>query len=48
MLFQAVDDLLDGDGYAARLGADGARSLADDAADRAHARLTRSPPTRLC
>jgi geranylgeranyl diphosphate synthase type II len=39
MLFQAVDDLLDGDGYAARLGADGARRLADDAADRAHARL---------
>src|SRR6187551_1060580 len=39
MLFQAVDDLLDGDGYAARHGADGARRLADDAADRAHARL---------
>ena len=39
LLFQAVDDLLDGDGYAARLGDDGARALADGAAERAHARL---------
>jgi geranylgeranyl diphosphate synthase type II len=40
LLFQAVDDLLDGDGLAARLGAEGARSVADSAAERAHARLT--------
>jgi geranylgeranyl diphosphate synthase type II len=39
LLFQAVDDLLDRDGLAARLGADGARSVADGAAERAHARL---------
>ena len=39
LLFQAVDDLLDGDGLAARLGADGARALADAAAERAHACL---------
>jgi geranylgeranyl diphosphate synthase type II len=39
ILFQAVDDVLDGDGYAEELGADGARRLARDAADRAHARL---------
>jgi geranylgeranyl diphosphate synthase, type II len=39
LLFQAVDDLLDGDGYAAAHGADEARRLADDAAGRAHARL---------
>jgi hypothetical protein len=39
LLFQVVDDLLDGDGFAARLGEDGARSLADDAADRARACL---------
>jgi geranylgeranyl diphosphate synthase type II len=39
LLFQAVDDLLDGDGLAARLGADGARAVADGAAERAHASL---------
>jgi geranylgeranyl diphosphate synthase, type II len=39
VLFQAVDDVIDGDGYAAELGADGARSVAADAARRAHARL---------
>jgi geranylgeranyl diphosphate synthase, type II len=39
VLFQAVDDVIDGDGYAAELGADGARSVATDAARRAHARL---------
>jgi geranylgeranyl diphosphate synthase type II len=43
VLFQAVDDLLDGDGSAARLGDDGARALADDAAERAHARLAEVP-----
>jgi len=43
LLFQAVDDLLDGDGYAARLGEDGARALADEAALRAHARLAEVP-----
>ena len=40
-LFQIVDDLLDGDGYAARLGEDEARRLAGEAADRAHERLER-------
>ena len=39
MLFQAVDDVIDGDGYAAELGADGARVVAADAARRAHDRL---------
>ncbi|HEX2303890.1 MAG TPA: polyprenyl synthetase family protein [Gaiella sp.] len=39
LLFQAVDDVIDGDGYAAQLGADGARGVAADAARRAHARL---------
>jgi geranylgeranyl diphosphate synthase type II len=39
VLFQAVDDVLDGDGYAAELGPDGARRVADEAAQRAHARL---------
>jgi hypothetical protein len=40
LLFQAVDDLLDGDGLASRLGTEGARAVADGAAERAHARLT--------
>jgi geranylgeranyl diphosphate synthase, type II len=35
LLFQVVDDLLDGDGYAERLGPDQARRLADDVAARA-------------
>jgi geranylgeranyl diphosphate synthase type II len=39
LLFQVVDDLLDGDGYAERLGADGARALADEVSSRAAARL---------
>jgi geranylgeranyl diphosphate synthase, type II len=43
VLFQAVDDLLDGDGFAARLGDDGARALADEAAERAQARLIDVP-----
>ena len=38
-LFQVVDDILDGDGFAARLGIEGARRLADDAAERARERL---------
>jgi len=39
LLYQVVDDILDGDGFAARLGAEGARRLADDAAERARERL---------
>jgi geranylgeranyl diphosphate synthase type II len=39
LLFQVVDDILDGDGYVLEIGADGARRLADDAAARAQARL---------
>jgi len=39
LLFQVVDDILDGDGYVLEVGADGARQLADDAAARAHERL---------
>jgi geranylgeranyl diphosphate synthase, type II len=39
LLFQAVDDILDGDGYVLTLGADGARKVADDAATRAQERL---------
>jgi geranylgeranyl diphosphate synthase, type II len=39
LLFQIVDDILDGDGYVADVGADGARRLADEAAERAQARL---------
>jgi geranylgeranyl diphosphate synthase type II len=39
LLFQIVDDLLDGDGYVLEVGADGARRLASEAAERAHARL---------
>jgi geranylgeranyl diphosphate synthase type II len=39
LLFQAVDDVLDGDGYAARLGAEGARAVAREAAGRAAAHL---------
>jgi geranylgeranyl diphosphate synthase type II len=40
LLFQIVDDLLDGDGYVAAIGEHGARRLADETADRARARLT--------
>ena len=39
LLFQIVDDILDGDGYVVAHGPDGARRLADEAADRARARL---------
>ena len=39
LLFQAVDDLLDGDGYVVTIGEAGARRLADEAAERALARL---------
>ena len=39
MLFQVVDDILDGDGYVLTLGEEGARRLADEAAERAGARL---------
>ncbi len=39
LLFQVVDDILDGDGFADRLGVEGSRRLADDAAERARARL---------
>src|SRR5881398_3093436 len=40
LLFQIVDDILDGDGYVVAHGAEGARRLADEAAARAEARLT--------
>jgi geranylgeranyl diphosphate synthase type II len=43
MLFQVVDDILDGDGYAERLGVGGAKSLADAAASRALAALAAIP-----
>jgi geranylgeranyl diphosphate synthase, type II len=39
MLFQVVDDILDADGYVVAIGPEGARRLADEAADRARARL---------
>jgi len=39
LLFQVVDDLLDGDGYAERLGTDATRALADQVAERASSRL---------
>jgi geranylgeranyl pyrophosphate synthase len=39
LLFQIVDDILDGDGYVLSHGSEGARRLADDAAERAQARL---------
>ena len=39
LLFQIVDDILDGDGYVETHGADGARRLADEAAERARTRL---------
>ena len=39
LLFQVVDDILDEDGYVARIGADAARELADETADRALERL---------
>jgi geranylgeranyl pyrophosphate synthase len=39
LLFQIVDDILDGDGYVVTHGLDGARRFADDAAERARERL---------
>jgi geranylgeranyl diphosphate synthase type II len=43
LLFQIVDDVLDGDGYAARVGVEEARRLAAAAAERASARLDDVP-----
>ena len=39
LLFQVVDDLLDGDGYTERLGHEGAERLADETAERARGHL---------
>ena len=39
LLFQVVDDVIDDDGYAERLGHEGASRLADEVADRARAHL---------
>jgi geranylgeranyl diphosphate synthase type II len=39
VLFQLVDDIIDGDGLAAALGEGNARALADEAAARAHGQL---------
>jgi geranylgeranyl diphosphate synthase, type II len=43
LLFQIVDDILDEDGYLLERGADGARALADETAERAQARLAEVP-----
>jgi geranylgeranyl pyrophosphate synthase len=43
LLFQIVDDILDGDGFVLTHGEDGARTLADEAAERAQARLDAVP-----
>jgi len=43
LLFQVVDDILDGDGYAARLGTETAQELAGAAAARAHTALAAIP-----
>jgi geranylgeranyl diphosphate synthase, type II len=43
LLFQIVDDILDQDGYVVTLGADAARTRADEAASRAHTRLAEIP-----
>ena len=43
MLFQVVDDILDGDGYAARLGVNAARGVASEAAERAKVALEQIP-----
>ncbi|HEY3184163.1 MAG TPA: polyprenyl synthetase family protein [Gaiellaceae bacterium] len=39
LLFQAIDDVLDGDGYVLEVGPDGARRVAEEAAERAQAQL---------
>jgi geranylgeranyl diphosphate synthase, type II len=43
LLFQAVDDILDGDGYVASDGVEAARRIADEAGDRAQERLRAIP-----
>jgi geranylgeranyl diphosphate synthase type II len=43
MLFQVVDDILDEDGFFVSDGPEGARKLADEAAERAHDRLAAIP-----
>jgi geranylgeranyl diphosphate synthase, type II len=43
LLFQIVDDILDEDGYLLEHGPEGARALADQAADRAQAHLLELP-----
>ena len=43
LLFQVVDDILDGDGYAARLGVAAARDVASTTAERATAALDAIP-----
>ncbi len=43
LLFQIVDDILDADGYVVTVGAEGARLLADEAAERAQSRLDTIP-----
>src|SRR5262249_12657341 len=43
LLFQVVDDILDGDGYVTEVGEEKARELADAAAERAEARLAELP-----
>jgi geranylgeranyl diphosphate synthase type II len=43
LLFQVVDDILDGDGYAARLGVDEARGLAGESAERSWGALAAIP-----
>ncbi len=43
LLFQVVDDILDGDGYVDEVGEEGARELADAAASRAESRLAAIP-----
>ncbi|MDH4345895.1 MAG: polyprenyl synthetase family protein, partial [Thermoleophilia bacterium] len=43
LLFQVVDDVLDGDGYAARLGPGGAQTVAASTAERLRDRLAEIP-----
>ena len=43
LLFQVVDDILDGDGYVTEVGETDARAIADAAAERAEARLAEIP-----